>query len=162
MMVPSFKIAVSVTGLKKLDRRIADLSEDIRKKVIRQAMNKALDIVYNRARRLAPDRSGRLVGSITKTVKYTPTEAVGSVYSAQRGKRGAPHAWLVHEGSKHRVADHTWVRKSRGVTFVTVRGQSFGRMPAQPFMRKAMEGKKMAVRKAFLEAIKRRLLKVSK
>ena len=154
------QMSVTVTGLKKLDARLAKLSAEVRTKVLRKAMLKATDIILHRAERLAPDDTGRLADAIRRRIKIGANEITGSVYVLRKGKRGAPHAHLVHKGTKTRVADHTWVRRSRGVTFVTVRGQSFGRMKANPFMTKAFEGKKMAVRAEFIKHVRVALDKV--
>jgi len=157
--------AVSVTGLKKLDAKLEKLSVEVRQKTIRKAMNASADIIFDRARRFAPDHSGRLVDSIAKRVKFKQGEnavIVGSVFTRKKGAKAAPHAHLVHYGTKTRVADHTWVRSYGGRTLVTVRGQSFGRMPANPFMVKAVKGKKMAVRSEFVKALRVAIDKVSR
>jgi HK97 gp10 family phage protein len=159
--VPLASAGITITGLKKLDAKLMKLSEAVRVKAMRKAMREATKIVAYRAASLAPDHTGRLSDSIRRRVTFKYDEVMGSIYSLQRGSKAAPHAFLVHEGTGPRKATHTWVRKSRGMTFVTVRGQSFGRMPANPFMRKAFEGKKMAVRKTFIEAIRREVRKAT-
>ncbi len=156
---------VSVTGISEIDKRIKALAEDVRQKVVKRAMVSALKDLWEDARLKAPKHTGRLAKSISRRFKLSNNgeTATGSVYSYQgRGSRSAPHAWLVHEGSSVRVADHTWVRRVKGKTYVTVRGQSFGRILPDPFMRRAFLQNRHSIRGEFVKALRVAIDKVSR
>ncbi len=156
---------VSVTGISEIDKRIEALAEDVRQKVVKRAMMSALKDLWKDAKSEAPERTGRLIKSISRRFKLSNNgeTATGSVYSYQgRGSRAAHHAWLVHEGSAIRVADHTWVRRVKGTTYVTVRGQSFGRILPNPFMRRAFRQNQHSIKGAFIKALREAVRKAGR
>lgn len=157
--------SISVTGIASIDRRIAQLAEDVRQKVVKRAMMSALKDLWQDAKSEAPEHTGRLRRSISRGFKLSNNgeTATGSVYSYQgRGPRAAPHAWLVHEGSAVRFADHTWVRRVKGTTYVTVRGQSFGRILPDPFMRRAFQQNRHSIEGAFIKALREAVRKAER
>ena len=132
-MTAEFKLE----GFKELDRLLKKLPDEIAAKVLSKAFRAGAVVMRNAARDAAPVaptvtvRKNKIIrpGTLRKSVRVSrPKKRIRAttdiIVTVKAGGRKAPHAWLVEHGSAPRVQEN---------------GRSTGSMPANPFMRRALD-----------------------
>jgi HK97 gp10 family phage protein len=149
--------STEVLGLRELGQAMGRLSADMAGKVARQATAAGAGVVRKAARAAAPRDSGNLSASIVMkrlrqtnlTEEYIVTPRRGKTKDVKIGK----HAARNGKAGKNSLAGKD-AFYARFVEFGTVK------MPAQPFMRPALENNVPAATQAMADRLRARLKKV--
>lgn len=138
-------IKLSVTGVKEIDQVLRGLPKQLNHRVLGQAHAAAAKPLINKAKVMAPKRSGGLQKSIG-AVKLSQKKAtiVGEVHAGPRRGRGHKGyaAHLVEFGTKKRT---------------TKRGANRGVMSKKPFMEPSFQATKGQVEGLIAQEIGRKL-----
>jgi HK97 gp10 family phage protein len=104
-------VAIKVTGVKTMDKMLKTLQYKVRQKVMRKGMRRFTALVRNRARELAPVRTGNLKKSITsKTSSRAKTGMIiGRVY-VDPTKKGVHYGHFAEWGSDKQPASRMMTR----------------------------------------------------
>jgi len=83
-------IDISILGDKALQRRLANMDVNLQKKFVRQAINRAMLPVKNKAQALAPVDTGRLRSSIKRRSRTRRGISRAQVITGTRAELGIP------------------------------------------------------------------------
>ena len=162
----SFKLV----GMEQLIRNLNELpTVAMKKTVLRNACKKALIPVRDAARENAPydpretsgfSRSRHLRDTIEVSTKLKPSQRKGQITDRSKVTvyvgSTSPHAHLVEFGTKDRTLDNPTVAPMRdGFAFI----RRTGRMPANPFFRRAWDATKDRIMAIFSAEMKTQLEK---
>ena len=136
-----------VEGLDELERQLLELESSVGKKVLESALMSSTNKIIEKAKNLAPERTGRLKEAIFRSKKRVggvsylagwAAAAQTTVGIKRYGIKGAPHAHLQEYGTKQRFR-----RRRRNEAFSPVVGEhtalkiSTGKVQGKFFMHKA-------------------------
>jgi HK97 gp10 family phage protein len=146
--------SIKISGLRELGERMRNLSDDINKKVARQAVAAGAKIVRDDARRRAPKDTGNLqaaivmknLGKTKMTARYVVATRSGKTADVKAGKAAA------RSGEKDQ-------RKLVGKDAFYGAFVEFGtvKMPARPFMRPAIDDNTQAATDAIAKRLRQRI-----
>jgi HK97 gp10 family phage protein len=92
---------LSLTGNKKLERKLKKLPAKVQRNIVRKGMRKGLALLRKEARSLAPVDTGRLKKAIkTKVSLRSSGDITGRVFVKYKGKGAAPYSHLVEWGGE--------------------------------------------------------------
>lgn len=138
-----------VDGLEELERHLLSLDRSVGKKVLETALISSMNKISKKAKRLAPERTGKLRKAIFKSkrrvggVPYLSggqAAAQATMGIKRFGTKGARHAHLQEYGTRQRFR-----RRRRNEAFTPVVGEhtglkiSTGRVRGKFFMHKAWQ-----------------------
>lgn len=137
---------IRIQGEEDFHKKITELIKSVRPDKIEPTLMRGAQLISRAARRDAPVRKSwgarnrPAPGNLKKSVKTKklrrlfghPAPAIAAL-----DRKKAPHAHLVHEGTK----GETRIAK-RGKKY---KGRTFGRMPGDPFLARAWNSKKADV-----------------
>ena len=153
------EMTVATVGLSELRAQIARIAKSLRPDLSEPVFYRGAQVLAEAARAKAPvgPHSKKLKRAffgraaphlkdaiVVKTLQRSiwGNEPAPSIAAVDR--RAAPHAWMVEHGTGERIGGDKSKR---------YKGRRFGKMPANPFMRRAFDEKKREV----LEQIEREL-----
>ena len=147
--------------IKNIDRLTLKLNK-IANMELKDTMNKAVALVHGQAKSLAPVDTGDLAGSIRMSVKKTPKELVGQVYTNLEyapyvefgtGIKGNGTYPYDIDGLNLTYKDKAWCYWSeKEEKYIFTRGQI-----AQPFMYPALKENEKAIKKMFKNGVTTKL-----
>ena len=104
-------VSVKVLGVKAMDKKLKTLTYKVRQKVMRKGMRRFTALVRNRARELAPVRTGKLKKSITsKTSSRAKTGMIIGKVFVDPSKKGVHYGHFVEWGSPKQPATRMMTR----------------------------------------------------
>lgn len=148
----------TVTGLQELQRKLEELPRDVARRVLREPMTNAANLVKEAMVNLAPKDSGFLAEHFNAKFRIKRGELAGTAFIGPAG-----HVYYPGRGSKERGTS-TGKNPKRGglVPVVSIaRFLEFGtsKMAAKPFMRPAFESTKGAAIDVITQGVREALAK---
>jgi len=127
---------MEIKGEQEFYDALDKLARSVKPAKIEPILNRAAQIISRASRKQVPiGLTKNLRKAIkTKKLKRFMSSPAPSISAIDRKK--APHAYLVHEGTGERIG-------KRG--YPPYRGKHFGKMPSQPFHKKAWDENKARV-----------------
>ena len=104
-------VTIKVSGVKAMDKKLKKLPYRVRQNVMRKGMRRFTALIRNRARELAPVRTGRLKKSITSKVSSRAKTGmiIGRVY-VDPSKKGVHYGHFVEWGGPKQSATRMMTR----------------------------------------------------
>ena len=150
------------SGLPGLMKQLDAFASDVQRKAVNNAMNAALRQMKKDAKRFAPKTTGRLRNAIrVKKEQFKSGIMRARLFVNYKGKKGAPYAHLVHDGTDERRVQKTYWFRGRGYVLME-KGTSLGRTRPDPFMERAFDTNKAKAQREFAKALKRAIKRASK
>ena len=131
------RVDIELQGARELGRELYRLESKVRISLMEEAMTEAGEIIRQEAHNRAPRQRGGLAKSLAVQIgrKHSPSVRIGP-------GRGGAHGNLVELGTGARQTKY---------------GDSRGTMPAQPFLKPALEAKENEALAKFREVLRKGL-----
>ena len=104
-------VTIKVTGVKAMDKKLKTLPYRVRQNVMRKGMRRFTALIRNKARELAPKRTGNLKKSIINKVSSRAKSGmiIGRVY-VDPSKKGVHYGHIVEYGGPNQIGSRMMTR----------------------------------------------------